>query len=158
MKRHLKAVARAVRSLEKNDRDLLELGVHERTAAARLGVYLDAEFKKWNVDCEYNRNLEKVKRLPKNGISKGIVPDIVIHRRNTDANLFAFELKTRPGANITNDVWKLQGLTSEDHDYRYRMGFHLTFDKQGKLKIADVYVGGGLNQEVTEKFRKLLKR
>ena len=37
--------------------------MNERSIAHKFATYLEDEFQGWDVDCEYNRNLEKQKRL-----------------------------------------------------------------------------------------------
>ena len=46
--------------LEK-DAGLFHNDVAERTITARLAIYIQEQFANWNVDCEYNRNINDVK-------------------------------------------------------------------------------------------------
>ena len=48
----------AMKYLLLNDIYLLEHDVHERTITHKLGEYLQPLFRQWNVDCEYNRDME----------------------------------------------------------------------------------------------------
>lgn len=46
-----------------NDGYLLVNDVHERSITHRLGMYYQALFPHWDVDCEYNKNLGNPKRI-----------------------------------------------------------------------------------------------
>ncbi len=79
--------------------ELLINNASEQAMTHRLAVLLENEFPEWNVDCEYNRDQEAVKRL-KYAISseysvdeKDVVPDIIVHKRMTDNNLLVIEVK-----------------------------------------------------------------
>jgi hypothetical protein len=45
------------------------------------------------VDCEYDRLFEEAKRLRIRGELARVIPDIIIHRRNTKKNLLVIEAK-----------------------------------------------------------------
>ena len=80
-------VARLYRAFEKFfdfDKNLLTLGehgVHEQTVTARLAIYLQSEFPRNDVDCEYNRYEEKKKIFIKE--NKTFRPDIIVHQRGS---------------------------------------------------------------------------
>ncbi|MHB1683531.1 MAG: hypothetical protein ACYCYO_12025 [Bacilli bacterium] len=91
-----KRVERSLNTLLRNDIYLFEIGVHERTIAHRLAVYLENEFSSWNVDCEYNRNQYDPKLIgsrDSDGNDRRVYPDIIVHHRGTSDNLLAIELK-----------------------------------------------------------------
>jgi hypothetical protein len=84
------AINKAMQRLVNDDGEILGRDVNERTLTHRLAVYLehDALFKGWYVDCEYNRDGTKSKRLRRptqisSDDTKGrtIFPDIIIHKR-----------------------------------------------------------------------------
>ena len=91
----------AINELLRNDAHLLITDNSERAIANRLGRYLENNFPEWDVDCEYNRNGDAVKRLiyavePNgNASERDVIPDIIVHHRGTDENLIAFELKRK---------------------------------------------------------------
>lgn len=111
----------AVRQLQKADAFLLRNEANERTISHRLAMYLDCEFPGWDVDVEYNRagtegdskriaDWEQVdwkeiagdadpKQLVHDMEARTVYPDIIVHRRGTEANLLVIELKKsgRPG-------------------------------------------------------------
>ncbi|MFZ6022126.1 MAG: hypothetical protein ACOYT9_01485, partial [Patescibacteria group bacterium] len=66
MLRHY-AIKYSVQCLIKNDRYLLENEINERSQTHKLAEYLQAILPNWNVDCEYNKNLNRSKEL---GLSK----------------------------------------------------------------------------------------
>ena len=54
---------------------------------------LAARFPSWDVDCEYDRLLEEAKKLRLRGEIARVIPDIIVHRRNTKNNLLVIEAK-----------------------------------------------------------------
>src|SRR5205814_4248312 len=95
-------VVRALKQFLAHDHYLLEFDVNERTVSHRLAVYLEKGLpKQWSVDCEYNRNLAKVKGLhpPPDPIAwtdtkaKTVYPDIIVHKRGRPDNLLVIEMK-----------------------------------------------------------------
>ena len=56
-------VRTAVRQLIKRDGDLLRIDVAERAITHRLANRLSELFGDWDVDCEYNRDRDTIKRL-----------------------------------------------------------------------------------------------
>lgn len=91
------ALTAAIEELFARDRHLLDVDVHENSIAAMLRGYLQPRVNvapddgaPWDVDFDYNRRLATVKTI--NGSQK-VRPDLVIHRRNTDNNYLALELK-----------------------------------------------------------------
>lgn len=87
------AVQAAIDELLKNDTKLLLLNVNERTITQRLALYLQKRFPQWNVDCEYNRIRERVKEVFVRGEYIKVVPDVIVHHRDTWENLIAIEAK-----------------------------------------------------------------
>ena len=93
----------------KNDAKLLTLSAHERALTHKFAEYLANQFPGWDVDCEYDRLLEEAKRMTIRGELVRVIPDIIIHRRNTKTNLLVIEAKKegdRRGA--TADLRKLR--------------------------------------------------
>ena len=92
---------KALIKLLKFDRFLLENNLNERTISHKLAFYLSAEFKEWDVDFEYNRNHDGIKRLilcreeieNTDTEAKTVFPDIIVHERNSDNNLLIIEIK-----------------------------------------------------------------
>lgn len=82
-----------IQTLLKDDCTLLALNTREETITHKLAEYLAAQFPDWDVDCEYNRLLEETKRLKIHGKLVDVIPDIIVHHRNTLDNLLVIEAK-----------------------------------------------------------------
>lgn len=91
----------ALETLVEKDNHLLTVDANERSITHRLAVYLEDLFPGWNVDCEYNRNLDAVKRagIPVRNTKTDklnaptVFPDIIVHHRNSEDNLLVIEAK-----------------------------------------------------------------
>jgi hypothetical protein len=105
--------------LVEHDRDLLLLDANERTITGRLGIYLQELFPEWNVDCEYNRILESMKQVIVDGEMTRVVPDVIVHRRNTGDNLVAFEVKKQNNAGGDDDDRRKLRAFRDQLGYRF---------------------------------------
>jgi hypothetical protein len=113
---------RAIDLLLKRDKELLVLDANERSITHKLAEYLQAEFKDWHVDCEYNRIREAAKHIhlpsgevrPDDTNAITVFPDIIVHKRNTPENLLVIEVKksTNPQGEEF-DVSKLHAFKAE---------------------------------------------
>jgi len=139
-----KLVGRALARLSEKDNQLFEKNVNERSITHKLAEYLQQEFPDWNVDCEYNRNLDEIKRLrlPRNGVgwddleSKSVFPDIIVHKRGTTKNLLAIEVKkSNSSVGDGSDKRKLQAFGRAPFNYKF--GLFIKFDVQrgGRTQI-----------------------
>lgn len=63
----------------KEDRYLSEHDLNERTQTHKLAEYLQALIPEYNVDCEYNKNLDEIKKLDFTGIVDAI--KALLHER-----------------------------------------------------------------------------
>ncbi len=121
-----KAVIRAIEKLKSNDAGLLNISVNERTISHKLAEYLQQEFTRWHVDCEYNRKMEDRKTLhvnydkvTDNDIeAKTVFPDIIVHHRQSDDNLLVIEMK-KNGIELIRDETKLRAFTSPEYAYLF---------------------------------------
>lgn len=132
------------------DRHLLKVRANERSIAHRFAIYIEQCFTGYNVDCDYNKDLEDPKRSPayahqtKSGRESNLVlPDIIVHKRNTNDNLVVIELKptdeeedcTANGKPIGNkclcDRCKLKAIKSDLH---YSHAFYVVFPVGAKLR------------------------
>ena len=139
-------VTAAIAELLKHDSYLLEKDVNERSISHRLAVYLELQFSGWNVDCEYNRNHDDVKRLQLESRTTNdqdteavtVFPDIIIHRRSSDENLLVIEMKkTSSRKNGDYDKRKLKAFKDELH-YTYAAFLLLeTGSKTSAVKTLD---------------------
>lgn len=134
----------ALESLMKNDLFLLQNDVNERSISHKLAEYLQFAFPEWHVDCEYNRNYNRKKKLdfalPNEPIdslkARTVYPDIIVHRRNTDHNLLAIEIKKE--SNIKDDDEekdknKLRAFLG--NPYKYKYGVFIAFASDGTPRL-----------------------
>lgn len=87
------ALDESIRRFLEREADLLTLDANERAITHKFAEYLAPCFADWQVDCEYDRLLEEAKRLRLRGEMKRVIPDIIVHRRNSDDNLLVIEAK-----------------------------------------------------------------
>ena len=137
-----KHVDKALKRFLKKELFLLRNNLNERTISHKLAEYLQEEFPDWNVDCEYNKKFEKIKKLRPKTIrsddddAKTVYPDIIIHHRNTDDNLLIIEIKKNASkSDKENDIDKIKGFIEE---YKYSYGLFIDFitigAKKGRIK------------------------
>jgi hypothetical protein len=109
-----KSVEDALKELLSEDHYLLEKDVNERTISHKFAMYLqcyiDRDLGKgeWNVDCEYNRDVEstedpyqKLLNIPRRRFrdcdedsqARTVYPDVIIHERGKPNNLLVIEIK-----------------------------------------------------------------
>jgi len=95
-------VSSALKQLSEADFYLLKNDLNECSINHMLAYHLQSQFKEWHVDCEYNKNWNKIKKLelPKDKVdwtdteAKSVFPDIIVHRRGGDGpNLLVIEVK-----------------------------------------------------------------
>ncbi len=132
-------VDQAIEQLIKKDYYLLQIDANERAISHRLGLYLQLLFEDWHVDCEYNRNLNRPKRLEQYeeffdenqriwSIAEvdpiTVFPDIIVHERGTSNNLLVIEMKKTSSQVSSNfDYLKLE-------EFKYQYGYpHALFLK-----------------------------
>ncbi len=123
----------AIGVLFKNDSFLLGKNVHERSIAHKLAEYLQGQFLDWNVDCEYNlkgletKTLEGINQCSEQRTTNRILPDIIIHKRNTIHNLLVVEIKTN-NQDDACDIEKLKLFTANGGEYKYVLGVFIKFN------------------------------
>ena len=123
--------------------------VSELSISHKLGHYLALLIDKYDVDCEYNRNLADPKSEEANNL---IRPDIIVHKRGSnDDNFVIIEIKPWWNDNTEKDVKKLYEMTKQDGQFRYCFGFSILIDKNrgsvitkiienGKIKYDDIQI------------------
>ncbi|MEQ8209409.1 MAG: hypothetical protein RH917_06215 [Lacipirellulaceae bacterium] len=126
----------AVDQLYKNDDSLIERGVHEVAISHHLASYIAEGMghrckHSYHVDIEYNKNMNEVKRLVPE--EEGKRPDIIVHRRQSnDHNLLIVELKkNQPVLANDDDDRKLKGATTDQGDFRFKLGVYLNLRAEG---------------------------
>lgn len=139
----------------KEEKEIIEINVNERTLSARLIFHLQTlllneiyqeNYKEYSVDCEYNRRKEIVKILPKEyreleKKDKQIYPDIILHQRNSEKNLIIIEMKKtyssdEGGKNENRDRLKFLTSLRKENKYKYLLGIYFEVNKfPDKCKI-----------------------
>jgi hypothetical protein len=133
------------------ERERFPRTVNEVTLTTTLAHYIRAEFQDWNVDAEYNRRMEDVKKLRGNVVK----PDIIIHRRQRRDNLLVIEAKKATNRRgVVEDKRRLQDFQG-DPGYQYQHCAFLTFrfDENQRHQCAVEWfccrdIGGGLGGDV----------
>lgn len=155
----LTRINESIEELWEKDCWLLTEELNERCIAHKLAIYLASRFPDYQVDCEYNGDIENdnhnkiVGMLRKDILNIGaglneaelkttdeilmrrVNPDIIIHSRRTNKNnLCVLELKTRynPPAEVRFDELKLKAYTRPKNNYGmdYQLGIYLDFRKR----------------------------
>jgi len=127
-------VSAAIRQLLDEDPHLLRVDASERSISHRLGLHLTSEFPEWDVDCEYNRDHHKIKRLillepcsidASSDCGSPVYPDVIVHKRGTSENLLVIEVK-KSTSNVPDgrDVEKLRAFR-KDLGYQYGLFLRL---------------------------------
>lgn len=135
----------AIEKFFTRDDYLLAANISERAITHRLAVYLEEHFPspEWHVDCEYNRDGLNSKMIEiyewesgeKVGSRRRVFPDIIVHRRNTDDNLLAIEVKK--GKNVTKkDTFDLFKLRCYKKQLGYKATLFLKFTTGRNPQIA----------------------
>lgn len=138
-----------IRHMEKSGNETENIHLSERSIVFRYGLYLQDRitktiFENYNIDCEYNRNIDLEKKYhSNNGDILGCYPDIIIHKRGTnDDNLLVIEVKTWWNKNTKHDEDKLRDLTRQTSDYKYEYGLSITFGKDEDSVIMKWFQDG----------------
>jgi hypothetical protein len=136
--------------LQTSDAWLLENDLSEQSICHRIAFHLEALFADYNVDCEYNGDIDRKNNkkaisilkdelqqfgllrdgetsdLEKEFTNRAVFPDIIIHRRGTnDYNLCSLEVKKSTSTvDYTYDFIKLRSYTSSrfDNNLIYQLG------------------------------------
>lgn len=122
----------------------------------RIAVNLARYFPHWEVDTEYNRHGDAVKRLQRlGGLYKNIEPDILVHIMGERlTNLMAIELKLADNDQFEDDIMKLEGLTHPDQGFVYSVGVFLQLDfRRPAVVRCTVFKGGSANDDLTALLR-----
>ena len=105
------------------DKYLLEHKVHEQAIVFRFALYFEnfvnSLGKDYNLDVEYNKNMDNPKRIRAN--ENGKKPDLIIHKRGSnECNLLIIEFKSYWNRNYQEDYRKIKEFCkSEEYHYQY---------------------------------------
>ena len=116
-------IKRAISKFIKNDRDVLYKNrVNEMAISHRIAVYLEEEFSRYNIDCEYSKN---IKNLKSDDLDKTIRPDIIIHKRDSNIDNFII-IEVKRGSKNTNlarkDIKKLKRIKNLSYKFMLFIG------------------------------------
>lgn len=145
-------VLNSVQKLFKKDRVLILSNINERTITHKLAEYLQDDFNDFNVDCEYNRSFDQIKKLevPKDLLklkvasnvkwddteAKTIYPDIIVHERKTNSNnILVIEVKKWNNQSSENsDKIKLKSFTRKPFNYKF--GVFLKILNENEIRLT----------------------
>ena len=117
----------------------------KRSIVFWFGVYLyellkNSEFKGYDLDVEYNRNFDDVKRTEN---FERTYPDIILHKRGSkNNNLLIIEFKTswnNREENESRDIMKLRDFINPNGKYRYKHALFVILERD---KASIKYIGG----------------
>ena len=136
--------------LDSSDNWLLKNDLSEQSISHRIAIHLDPLFQNFNVDCEYNGDIDRANNrkaisilkdelqqfgllrdkeasdLEKEITNRAVFPDIIIHKRGTNEhNLCILEIKKSTSTVAYNyDFIKLRSYTSNHYDNNliYQLG------------------------------------
>lgn len=133
-------VIASLRQFIARDRYLLEVNANERSLTHRIGMYLQAQFEHYDVDCEFNRDGHDPKELnigtEETSVydehAMTVYPDIIVHHRGSNNdNLLVIEFKkTSSRVGSGKDVIKLEAYKTDLH-YRYALFVELGTTRNG---------------------------
>ena len=125
--------------------------VGERSIVFRFAHYLQNEIRKIEsfenlyVDCEYNRNIDDLKKLPEP--DKRIIPDVIIHERGVnDNNMLVMEFKTYWNNDQGHDEEKIECFTYAKGAYKYKYGVTVLINEYSA--VVKGYEKAGVNLPV----------
>ena len=113
---------------------LIQNQVSERSIVFWFGIYFyeaiqGTKYSEYNLDVEYNRNLQEVKRTE--NYPRGTYPDLILHKRGcNDSNILIIEFKPWWNHEIDDDLVKLQDFTNPDGEYKYNLGLSILIDSE----------------------------
>ena len=151
----------------KEEKEIIEINVNERTLSARLMFHLQTlllneiyqeNYKEYSVDCEYNRiNEDKIKTLKRyenfeiddnSDKIRKIFPDIIFHKRKEEGNLIVIEMKKSTLNDEKckeKDKIRLKIMTNPNdlNNFKYTLGVYFEVDTTGNNNhIIEFFVDG----------------
>ena len=117
-------VEKALQAFFKKDGQLLHINANERSISHKVAEHLQDQFSDLNVDCEYNRRGDQIKKRLDD--IQRVFPDIVVHKRGTDSNNYLVIETKKKGRSLKRDCEKLEEFTGSQ--YGYNVGLLLVFD------------------------------
>ncbi|MDV2446712.1 hypothetical protein CMU93_04260 [Elizabethkingia anophelis] len=148
IKQIIQNLKKGITTLLDNESNNLKRRLNELNISNHLAFYLKPLFSEYNVDPEYNGDIEKpndrkaldiakkrileIRRTPNSTNNYKFSPDIIVHRRETnDHNLLVIEVKKdiNPSSDKEFDLIKLEHLTINylGNHYNYKLGVAIIF-------------------------------
>lgn len=149
-------VFEAVQRLLENDSFLIEKQIHEMALSFRLGFYLVERFEPdFDVDCEYNRELDNPKRRDNSRDPNSQRPDVIVHKRGENSsNLIVIEIKkSHSSKTAISERRNIEDWMAAERFYR--LGVRVAFEWQDSSAIGEVqFKTRDCSWEVSQKFIK----
>ncbi len=119
--------------------------VSERGIVFRFGIYFDELIREiyplLNVDTEYNRNINDLKRLPNR--RNGSYPDLILHKRGiNDYNTIVIEFKPWWDVDQNEDKEKIESFCDDFGSYKYKYGALILLAKKREDVKIDIFLQG----------------
>lgn len=138
-------LTRAKEAFLTHDQHLLSIDANERSMTGALARHIRDQFPTWDVDCEYNRHVGKVKRLvlEKNSFPGDIVvPDIIVHRRGVSENLLVIEAKKDSNCGDADRKRLFAFLHRPEYEYSFGALFRFITGSEPSIHIELTGKGG----------------
>ncbi len=146
-----------------NEKFLFENDSSERNLVFHFSRYFineieGTELVKYDVDCEYNRNVLNEKRFKEiiynyDGKKHKIYPDFILHKRGSNGyNKLAIEFKKYSNFREDSeekDLLKLRALTDQsiNSEFRYELGLFIVFGKErNDVEVTRVIDGNVIDE------------
>ena len=135
----LKKAGEELYLLDKNlicDNNFIDINAHERSIFFKFGLYLNKYLdsnnllKKYDLDAEYNRDIEGFKRLANR--PNGCYPDLILHKRGSNENnILIIECKGwwADDKDIEEDKEKIIAFLNSER-YKYMFGLLIIFNRE----------------------------
>ena len=157
-------IINCVDKLYSKDKYLFDCKVCERCLMFRLAYYLQVEFPKYFVDCEFNKmgfignkNQDKIEPNSLGDGLKRMFADIIIHKRNsnTEDNFICLEIK-RTKRGLNNDLKRLKNMTATtgfryeetNYIYAYDLGFLIFLPRNRNKSDVIIFENGNEYQKI----------
>lgn len=136
--------------MRRKEKGLFIANIGERNLVSTLCCYLKKKFSGWDVDFEYDSQIQKNGRISPKYMcfDRLVTPDILIHHRNRfgrSNNRLAIEVKKSNSTDKTGlqkDADVLEKFTNKTGDKRYQYGLRLIIDMSGVSDKYDWYKNG----------------
>ena len=165
MHTELEKLVAALKELYAREAFLFEHDLGERALTHRLAVYVEQQFRNFEVDCDFDRLGPRTLNLPHGSIvstddhlGKSIYPDIVVHRRAVPSNLIAVEVRKASNHQpVEHDRHKLRAMTDPHVWFAYGIGVLVTLGKNN-VTASEVYVSGKPDEQLSGFLAQRLKQ